>query len=76
MNEAGKSCSISWVRVAELVLLSFAAFGSLPVKERALALGMPRTRERLRHALSSLQEQQRRLAALVALRDAAGGAAL
>mgnify|MGYP001383778818 CR=1 FL=1 len=49
------------------------ACAALPLGERARALQAGRTTERLTLALTGLREQQSRLAALVALKDAAGG---
>ena len=55
---------------AERALLSFAACAPLSVKERARALTVPTTAERLQIAVEALGEKQKRLAALLALRDA------
>jgi len=58
---------------AERQLLSFAAAATLSPSERAQALGMTDTDERLTHVLCALRQQQRRLAALLALKDAGPG---
>ena len=55
---------------AERQLLSFAAAAVLSPAERAQALQMTSTSERLTHAVCALREQQRRLAAQLALRQA------
>ena len=61
---------------AEDQLLSFAASACLSVKERAMALMETNTLERVQAATASFRESQRRLAAQVALADAAGDASL
>jgi len=55
---------------AERQLLSYAAVATLPPNERVLALSMTSTTERIAHALCALRVQERRLAALLALRQA------
>uniref|UniRef100_A0A7S4C4Z2 Lon N-terminal domain-containing protein n=1 Tax=Chrysotila carterae TaxID=13221 RepID=A0A7S4C4Z2_CHRCT len=55
---------------AERQLLSFAATGFLSPVERAEALGMRDTVQRLQHVLTALRENERRLAAQLALRNA------
>lgn len=55
---------------AERQLLSYAAVATLPTNERVLALSMTSTTERLLHALCALRVHERRLAALLALRQA------
>ena len=55
---------------ADLQLFSFAASATLSPSTRAQAIGMSSTAERLNAALAALQEQQRRLSALLMLRSA------
>ena len=55
---------------ADRQLLSFAAAATLSPTARAIALGMSSPTERLTSALTSLREQQRRVSALLALRNA------
>jgi len=66
-----QSVDDSWVvdneAEADRQLLSFTACTGLSVLERRRALGLDDTAERLTFALDRLREQQRRLAALVAL---------
>ena len=50
--------------------LSFAAVAALSPSERVVALSMTSTTERIAHAFLSLRLQERRLAALLALRAA------
>ena len=59
---------------AEAQLLSFAAAACLGERERATALRETSTLERLQSATAAFRESQRRLAAELALADAAGGA--
>lgn len=63
----GKVWGVSGADAAERQLVSFAALSAMGAKDRAQALGIQDTSERLNLALGALQERQRRLAAQVAL---------
>ena len=71
LGPAVRAVLLAWQ--AEKQLLSFAAAAVLSPTERAQALGMSDTNERLTHVLCALRAQQRELAAKLALSDALAG---